>query len=225
MPSGTGPHEDSDDESLSNELSPTNGYFNQRPNHPQEVLVPDPSQNTAEANKAREAEREQDANNTSEDPTTPRRPSQFSTPSVSTRRRLDPDFEEDTRTEHSPLLPSAPPTYSAATAGDAYHPPRSSSCAGVATRNNRQYNAMNGREVFLSQGEPEDLGGSPLLGLSDREEPAWKKRGRGCFPTNLRSVIKVLIGLAALAIAIGIITNMVAVLGHHDVRLDSKPLV
>ncbi|MCJ1397991.1 hypothetical protein MMC11_001187 [Xylographa trunciseda] len=216
MPSGTGLYEDSDDESLSNELSPTNGYFNQRPNHPQDVLVPDPSQNTAEANKAREAEQEQDANTAPGGTAASRGPSHFSTPSLSTRRRLDPHYEEDSHTYHSPLLPSAPPTYSAATAGNPSYPPRSSSYASAGTRNNSQYNTMGGREVFLSDGSPEDLGGSPLLGLSDREEPAWTKRGRGCFPKDLRSVIKILIGLAALAIAIGIIANMATVLGHHN---------
>ncbi|MCJ1387169.1 hypothetical protein MMC18_000009 [Xylographa bjoerkii] len=216
MPSGTGLYEDSDDESLSNELSPTNGYFNQRPSHPQDVLVPDPSQNTAAANKAREAEQEQGTTTVPEDTTASRRPSHFSTPSSSTRRRLDPDFEEDTHTEHSPLVPSAPPTYSAATAGNPYHPPRSSFYTSAGTRNNSQYNTMGAREVFLSDGPPEDLGGTPLLGLADHEEPAWKKRGRGCFPKNLRSVIKVLIGLATLVFAIGIIAKMVTVLGHHN---------
>ncbi|MCJ1382572.1 hypothetical protein MMC17_005685 [Xylographa soralifera] len=216
MPSGTGLYEDSDDESLSNELSPTNGYFNQRPNHPQDVLVPDPSQNTAEANKAREAEQEQGTNSAPENTIAPRRPSHFSTPSISTRRRLDPDFEEDFHTEHSPLIPSGPPTYSAATAGHSYPSPRSNSYASAGARNNRQYNTMDGREVFLYERPPEDLGGAPLIGLTDREEPAWKKRGRGYFPKDLRSVIKVLIGLAALAVAIGIIANMVTVSGHHN---------
>ncbi|MCJ1417946.1 hypothetical protein MMC32_004291 [Xylographa parallela] len=225
MPSGTGLYEDSDDESLSNELSPTNGYFNQRPNHPQDVLMPDPSQNTAEGNKAREAEQEQDTKSAPQDTTAPSRPSHFSTPSTSTRRRLDPEFEEDIRTEHSPLLPSAPPTYSAAIAGYAYHPPRSSSYANATAGNNNQYNTMNGRELFSSDGPPEDLGGSPLLGPFHREEPAWKKRGRGCCPNNLRSVIKVLIGLAGLVVAVGLIANMVTVLGHHndEVTNPSKP--
>ena len=187
--------------------------------------MPDPSQNTAEGNKAREAEQEQDTKSAPQDTTVPSRPSHFSTPSTSTRRRLDPDFEEDIRTEHSPLLPSAPPTYSAAIAGYAYHPPRSSSYANATAGNNNQYNTMNGREVFSSDGPPEDLGGSPLLGPFHREEPAWKKRGRGCCPNNLRSVIKVLIGLAGLVVAVGLIANMVTVLGHHNVCLDFKPIV
>ncbi|MCJ1287521.1 hypothetical protein MMC26_006873 [Xylographa opegraphella] len=225
MPSGRGLYEESDDESLSNELSPTNGYFNQRPNHPQDVLVPDPSQNTAEANKAREAEQEQEVNSALEGASALKRPSHSSTPSTSTRRRPDPDFEEDIHTEHSSLLPSAPPTYSAATAGYTYHPPRSSSYGSATSRNNSQYNTMHGREVFLSEGRPEDLGGAPLLGPSDRAEPVWRKRGRGCFPNNLRSVIKVLIGLAALVIAIGIIANMITGFGHHNEEIanPSRP--
>ena len=225
MPSGTGLYEDSDDESLSNELSPTNGYFNQRPNHPRDVLIPDPSQNRAEANKVREAEQERDASAVAEENTAPRRTPHFSTSSTSTRRRLDPEFEEDTHTEQSPLLPSAPPTYSAATAGNPYYPPRSSSYTNAIRRDNSQYNTMSTREVFLSNGPPEDLGGTPLLGLPDREEPAWKRKGRGYLPRDLRSVIKFLIVLAALALGITFIAKMVTGLGHHNVCLCFTTIV
>ena len=47
--------DDSDHESVRNELSPTDGYFNERHTQPQDVLVPDPSQSNSSNDKEREA--------------------------------------------------------------------------------------------------------------------------------------------------------------------------
>ena len=201
MQSNSGLYEDSDDESLTNELSPTDGYFNRRPAHPQQVLVPDPSQDTAEANKAREAQQE-----SSQTSATPRRPSRHSAASsTSPRPRLSPDFEDDTYTERSGLLSSAPPAYSPGPATNRYQPPtfQTPTSSTDSENRNRGYNTMGRQAIFLQSGEPEDLGGQPPRGYGDPHQGNWKERAQRFFK------IKYLIVFAAILVTIWFVTSTI----------------
>ena len=208
MPSNSGLYEDSDTDSLANELSPTDGYFNRRPTHPQDVLVPDPSQdNTGNSDKAREARQE------SENSAASRRQSHLTTPSTSSGRRIDPAFEEETYTESSPLIPSAPPTYSAATAGRQFAPTVSHNPPGGNITDNG-HNTMGRQEIFLPTGDPEDLGGRSD-GYSDGfGKRDWRKQVRSLFK------IEYLFICVVLAIGVGFITSAIlGVVNHHVRRL------
>ena len=134
MPSGADPsglYENSDAESLSDELSPTDGYFNSRQNNTPNILVHDPSQNM---DKAAEAQEEREGRRTSESHSTHRRQSYHVPQSSIFSRRYDPEFEgEESHTEHTPLIPqSAPPTYSAATNGSSERPSVANEATGTA---------------------------------------------------------------------------------------------
>ena len=216
MPTESGLYEDSDNDSLSNDLSPTDGYFNQRPSHPQDVLVPDPSQDTGELSKAREAQEERNANHTngtSETCEELRRQSQASTQSATSRRRLDIDTEES-HTEFTPLIPSAPPAYSAATA-DSPYPSRSTAYASSGNGENRDYSTMGRPEIFLPYGQPADLGGGSSLGAPGSEEQGWKKKLQSWLPKSFGGYLVVLV---ALVIGIGFIADAITNIHNHHVR-------
>ncbi|MCJ1478262.1 hypothetical protein MMC13_006939 [Lambiella insularis] len=213
MPSDTGLYEDSYDEPLANELSPTDGYFNQRPNHPQDILVPNPTQEFSEADKAREARQDHQsvepaaASRSQSQLATPPTPTRF----VSSRRRVDPVFEEDTGTETTPLLPPAPPTYFAATAGSSYDLPRSGSQSGSGNINERQYRTMNRRDIFLPDGEPTDLSGGRVPLSARQPEPEWK-RERPWLLRKLKPMLKWLLAIAAICmvmIAAGFVAELI----------------
>lgn len=169
--------DDSDVGSLSDALSPTDGYFEDR-GHPQEMLVEDPSLgagSTAES-KAQEARRESAAN--SQEGQTPSvdaplisraTPSQQYIPattaayapsslsaqashsSVSPHRRTS-----DTYTETSSLLRPAPPP--------AYSPATSPTFSTPATNFNGNYSTITSSQVEEGQvphREPESMGGPP----------------------------------------------------------------
>ncbi|MCJ1248598.1 hypothetical protein MMC30_005816 [Trapelia coarctata] len=210
MASNSGLYEDSDDESWTNELSPTDGYFSQRPSHPQDVLVPDPLQNSADANKAREAREEREADATSEASATLRSESQATHNSSSSRRRLDPDFEDETTTEHTQLIPSAPPAYSAASADRQYSPPESNTRGSAGNAPNRAYNTMRRSPIFLSDGHPTDFGEVPLLSDTDHRGPAWKRRARSCLPRTWRSCAIFTVIFIALLIGVGFIASVLS---------------
>ena len=206
MPSNTALHENSDDESLANELSPTDGYFNSRPSHPQDLLIPDPNQNTtADSDKAREARQESESSATSQ------RRSHRTTPSTTSGRRFDPTFEEETYTENSPLIPSAPPAYSAATAGNQPAPPVFHPSSNGEVTDNR-YNTMGRQEIFLPTGEPEDLGGRSGGDYNGFSKNNWRKRVRGFIKIQYIFII------VALAIGAGFITSAILSLVDHHVR-------
>ena len=206
MQSSSGLYEDSDDESLTNELSPTDGYFNRRPVHPQDILVPDPSQDTAESDKAREAQQE-----ATQASATPRSPSRHTTPSTSSRPRLSPDFEDDTSTERTGLISSAPPAYSPSPANGTYQQPTVQS----PTRSepaSRGYNTMGRQDIFLPAGEPEDLGGQSPGGYSDPKQGDWKKRAQRFFK------IKYFIVLLALLTTIWFLISTIKMFNYNVCR-------
>ncbi|MCJ1307208.1 hypothetical protein MMC25_000854 [Agyrium rufum] len=126
MPDNTGLYEDSDDDSVSNVFSPTDGYFNGRPPPSHDPVVEDPSQPTppsAAAAKAREAEEE--AHENTEAAAIRRRPQDIVARTPSSQRRFFPDDPEDENdhepTESSPLISQAPPDYSTAVSLGAAH--------------------------------------------------------------------------------------------------------
>ena len=219
MPSNSGLFEGLDDESLSNELSPTDGYFSQRPRHPQDVLVPDPSQNSAEANKAREAREDREADTTSEVSVAVRRGSQATAHSTSSRRGFDTDFEDETQSEVTPLIPPAPPAYSAATADRQYSPPKSDIRGSTGNTAYRQYNTMGRSPVFLPDGQPTDFGQVPLLSDTDHETPVWKRKARSYLPRNWRSCAIFVVIAIALLIGGGFILSVI-----HDIKWDRVSL-
>ena len=217
MPTGSGLYDDSDNDSLSNELGPTDGYFNQRPAHPQDVLVPDPSQGTDEPSKAREAQEERNANSTngtrgtSEDS---RRQSRATTWSATSRRRLDIDTEES-QTELTPLIPSAPPAYSAATADSPYHPSRSATHASSGNGENIDYSTMGRPDIFLPYRQPADLGGGSSLGAPGSEEQGWKQKLQSWLPKSFGGYLVVLV---AFVLGIGFIVDAITNIHNHHVR-------
>ena len=225
MPSNTGLYGDSDDESLSEELSPTDGYFNGR-NHPQDVLIPDPSQALSDSNsdKAQEARQEGEASRASEAGAASRRQSQHSPPSTpSSRRRIDPVFEDEAVTEATPLLPSAPPTYSAATSD---RPFARSGSRSSASENSRPapHSNMGRPEIFLpSSNQPQDLGGDPLLAENWRREEGWKRQLWNRITNNTYSIAKFLIILVSLIIGIGFILDTFLLDRNHHVSILNFP--
>lgn len=196
-------YEVSDDESWSNELSPTDGYFSQRTSHPQDMLVPDPSQNSDPTNKAREAHQESEANATSEARATLRRQSQATHHSTPSRGRLDPGFEDGNHTDLSPLIPLAPPAYSAAPADCQYNSPQSYAQGRAGIAANRRYHTMGRSPIFLPDGHPIDFGEVPLLADTDHEGPAWKRRARSCLPQSRRSCAIATVIFIALLTGVG----------------------
>ena len=204
MPSNSGLYEDSDNESVMNELSPTDGYFNRRPSHLPDFLVPDPSQNTAESDKGREARKE--AEDASALRITPQRTAQ----SASSRRSFNPTFEDGTYTEHSSLISSAPPAYSAATAGSTYQRPLPVDQRDIEVRGGG-YNTMGRQEIFLPVGQPEDLGGRPYGAPDGSGADSWAKRARRFIK------VKYFVILIAVLIGIGFITTAILNMVDHGV--------
>lgn len=185
--------DDSDVESFSNELSPTDGYFSNR-DHPQDVMVPDPSletgPNTAES-KAREA-REESATSSENHPTSrsaspevpassllrvaaPASPTIFnpSSPTAYTPRSPTSSHrrEDDLYSESSPLLHTAapPPAYSAATSQPTLQ------------HFNRNYSTISAHQLESGLHEPESMGGrhdfnerSPLWVKQVKKLPHWR---------------------------------------------------
>jgi hypothetical protein len=181
--------DDSDVESFSDELSPTDGYFSNR-DHPQDVMVPDPSletdTNTAQS-KAQEAGAEAAANSVSHitsrqaspelSASSPLRVSvpassaiySPSTPTAYTTRSLTSSHrrQDDLYSETPPLLHSLapPPAYSAAT------------LEGF----NRNYNTVpthqleEGIRELESMGRPNDFNErSPLWMKQVKRLPPWR---------------------------------------------------
>lgn len=208
MPTSSGLYEDSDHESMMSELSPTDGYFNPRSGHSQDPLVPDPSQNTVDSNKAREARREAEAT------AAPRRRLSHTTQPVPSMRSVDPTFGHESYTEHSHLLSTAPPAYSAATAGSTYRPPipenRTNSDVGVSG-----YNTIGRQEIFLPTGRPEDLGGRSHESTGGSHERGWKQRARRFVE------LKYFVLLIALLVGIGFITVTILSMVVHSVRTNA----
>lgn len=211
MPRNSGLYEDSDNESMMNELSPTDGYFNRRPSHPQDLLVADPSQSSADSEKGREVREEtRRAHQETEATATPRREFQHPSQSTSSRRSLNPTSEDQLYTEHSSLISSAPPAYSAATAGSTYQTPlpgnrRDSEVGGSG------YSTMGRQEIFLPIVQPEDLGGRSYGVPGGSDGDGWAKGARRFMK------VKYFIILIALLIGAGFITAAILNVVDHGV--------
>ena len=211
-----GLYEDSDTESLSNELSPTDGYFNSRRNYPTNILVPDPS---LETDKAAEVREENEATRRSEASSAHRRQSQRTAWSSYSRPNVSPTQEEgEPHTEHSPLIPqSAPPAYSAATAGRSYQsivPTNNSNHVGQAGL----YNTIGGQGISSSSTEPEDMGGQPdSAHAQQRRVDKWKKRSRQCIHKSLKLMCMCFLVLVLLLIGVGFVTEAFTSVHHKGV--------
>lgn len=202
--------DDSDVESFSEELSPTDGYFSPR-NLPHNVMVLDPSlQEGAVESKAREAQRESEASqaghfagsdvvsqtiSTSEPfrySSTAYSPT--STSSNAFHPQLSPPFRRDeSYTEASSLLhPAPPPAYSAATSQ-----PTSSLSRGF----HPDYRTISTRhleEGEVYRHEPESMG-NPVA-VEEQPPPAWMIRIK---KLQSRSILKKIL-LVFLVSALGI---------------------
>ncbi|KAI9744945.1 MAG: hypothetical protein M1818_001872 [Claussenomyces sp. TS43310] len=217
--------DDSDGESFSDELSPTDGYFTGH-DRPQDLMVLDPSlqEETAES-KAQEARQEADANSR----TLPAQPvpSSFlstapysydfqpvasaanppsSAPS-STSGSLTNSFRRDELyTEHSSLLNSAPPpAYSAAASqGSAFqseHPNRNYQTISI-------YDVEGGR---LSHREPESMGQAIDF---DSPQPAWRPTARILWTRSF--VRNMLLVLLMVGMGVGfLVTGIKSGQSHH----------
>lgn len=210
--------EDSDAESFSDELSPTDGYFTNR-EHPQDMMVPDPSLEVATgvdsaASKEQEARAEAEANpenratgasvelpipspsqmyTSPTSPYTPSSPTSYTpvSPTASYRRH------EPLATETSSLLHTRapPPAYS----------PASPSSPSEPTRN---YSTISNRELeagTLPIREPESMGDPE--GVTERT-PLWRKKVRQISPWR-RFITNCLLAALILAIASGFIVAAV----------------
>jgi hypothetical protein len=208
--------DDSDVESFSNELSPTDGYFASR-DHPQDVMVPDPSLGTGPSmaeSKAREAGEEAIASpenlaaGTSASPgvsaSSPFRvaapaPSTIYSPSThtaytphspaSSHRR-----EDDLYSETSPLLHTVapPPAYSAATSQPTLQ------------HFNRNYSTISAHQPESGLHEPESMGGPHDF---NERYPLWVKQAKKM--SRWRIFRNVLLVALVLGLAVGFIITAV----------------
>ena len=218
MPSNTGLYSDSDNESLSAELSPTDGYFNGR-DHPQDVLIPDPSQASSESDKAREAREEAETSRARDASTSPRRDSQYSPRSIPSRARFNPVFEDEGYTETTPLLRSAPPAYSPPASGSTFGTPGSRSSAS-GNDNRSSIHNMDRPQIFLPTGGPQDLGGDPLLGGSRRkDDDGWMSQWWKRVMNVIRAGTKYIVIAIALIVGLGFILTAVRPTWNHKVSI------
>ena len=220
MPSSTGLYDNSDNNSLSDELSPTDGYFNGR-DHPQDVLIPDPSQASSESDKAREAREDAETSRASDASAARRRDSsQHSPRSIPSRGRFNPVFEDEAHTETTPLLRPAPPAYSPPASGSTFGTPGYRSSAS-GNDNRSSIHNMGRPQIFLPNDGPQDLGGDPLLG------GRWRRDGEGWMSqwwkwiTNIiRAGTKYIVIAIALVIGIGFILSAVRPIWNHNVSIS-----
>ena len=220
MASQSGQYDDSDHESLSNELSPTDGYFNERHTQPQRMMVLDPSQHNARTENERDARDKAHATSSSHHygPEASRLPSRHSRAlsevsprSMPTRGSLDPEFDEEAQNEGTPLLPPAPLAYSPP---DSDSPFRTSRTFGWPTRS--EYSTMGGSRPFLLNRAPEDLGGrEPLLGGPPRDN-RWRNRTWEWLCENTNRIAKGLLIFLALAMGVVFIVNVALSIKTHE---------
>jgi len=220
---------ESNAESFSDELSPSDGYFNGHSASLQNVMVPDPSLaagSTAES-KAQEARAEAEANTDPQSPpsptvASPRHPpsslhrsltpatSHQSNPTSPTsrsissptfsHRRNDDLYSENTPLLHSPHPLAPPPTYTAATSGP-HSPPLSQTF-------NRNYRTISDHQLEEGRApsrEPESMG-RPMD--FDEREPLWPKP-LIVSPPAWAKLRNLLIILLVLGLGIGFIVTAV----------------
>lgn len=220
MASNTGLYDDSDSESISNMLSPSDGYFSQRA-QPSNVMVPDPSQRNTQADKEREAREEGEASRAQEASSAAasqraysnhsRRSSAFSPSSVPSTRRYDPAFQEPVQSDRTPLLPPAPPAYEPPAEDSPYRHAHSASQSSTATG----YNTMGGPgPIFLPDRDPEDLGGARSPGDGGRRRGLWGRVSDRIYE-NTDRIAKWVLVLLAIGAGIGFIINTVRRIDSH----------
>ena len=219
MPSHTDPnglYEDSDAESFSNELSPTDGYFNSRQNHPPDVLVPDPSQST---DKAAEAEEESGVSHLSESNSPQRRQSHLTLHSSYYNRRYNSEFDEDEpHTERTPLIPqSAPPTYSAATNG--FSQQSHTANGNIATAGDVRNSRTIERADSITNEQTNDSGRHSHP--NNTEPKSWRKTMKRYRCASTKTIALLILALATLAIAIALIVEAVTHIGEKHVCSES----
>ena len=209
----SGLYGDSDTESFSNELSPTDGYFNSRQNNPPDILVPDPSQNT---DKAAEAEEETtQARRASESSSTQQRQSHHIPQLSYSNRRYNPDLEEEEeQSENTSLIPqSAPPTYSAAISGSSQQPPVANGEFNPGG-NSRNYGTID-RVGGLSDEQPEASDGHSLP--ENLESKSWKKQLKRYRCASIKKIALLILAIAMIVIAIALIVEAATHIGEKHV--------
>jgi hypothetical protein len=228
MPANTSLYNnDSDTQSLSDELSPTDGYFNERPYHPQDILVPNPEQRRSSADKEREAQEELERSCVEGASSSARREShhseqtphqsEYTSHSTPTRRQFDPDFQEEAQTEATPLLPAAPPTYTDATAG------RPAPLTLATPSQSRNYNTMGQETVFFGQSQPQNLAEEPLLEGRNKEEGFGQRATRYFSSVPWRSVGRFIFITVALLIGVSFIADVIMNIQDRKVcSVDSR---
>jgi hypothetical protein len=214
---------DSDDESFSDELSPTDGYFSQR-EHPQDIMVPNPApeSNSSSDSKSQEASRDFELSSerhssygraspplTTSQPTPPFSPiPSVNTPSATSQAvspRAGPG-NQGTYNESSSLLNhfAPPPTYSVAISQP------------QATPNQREYSTFSPVQLeegrFPTPREPESMGGPPEPFAPDERTPLWKTPVGRAFRRRLLK--KTLGHLVVVVVIVCLITAMIRARGN-----------
>lgn len=223
---------DSDDESMSDALSPTDGYFEIR-EHPSEMMVEDPSfeaSSTAQS-KAQEARRQSEARSQGGDeasitsppsstaynsrPFTPSTTAAYTPSSPSARTHATPASPKrrsvDHYTESSSLLhPVAPPAYSPAVS------PTTNTPAPALAGNYNTISSSQVEEGRVQYRQPESMG-APPADVTERT-PLWTKqvkvsRTRKCMKNCL---LVLLLAAVSLTLLVTIVRGTIAwVCAYH----------
>jgi hypothetical protein len=209
--------DDSDVESFSDELSPSDGYFGGR-QHPQEMMIPDPSlqqdASTAEA-KAQEAREEAEANlsrqngenSTSELPGSSGFNHQRSGPSPTANESPSRPYQLSSPPSHSPISPVSSHrrydslyTTSSALLVHGAPPPAYSEAitptgpTAPAAQSTTNYNTISNNNLEAGTNpshEPESMGGPPEV---NETTPLWRRRTKKL--SRSRKCIKILLFVA-----------------------------
>ena len=178
--------------------SPTDGYFNQRPDHPRNVLVPEREMPGSDA--SRPAGKEAEAS--------PKEPTEHG----EGRHIRNPAYpiEEQRYTDLTPSDSIAPPTYSAATADSADHPPSHQADHHVAHEPEIYTDHPQSPLTYESRGS-QDLEDDPN---PSGFRPKWL---RGNEPSKRRSRRRFLWVLTTLTLGLALVIGVIAGIQQHKV--------
>ncbi|KAL9045435.1 MAG: hypothetical protein Q9214_001516 [Letrouitia sp. 1 TL-2023] len=189
--SGT-PHDLHDDEILI--ASPVDGFFNSQPSPT--VMVEDPSLKDTDADR-----------------------SLHHSSRSSPRQRNEPFYEEERPSESSLLLPSAPPTYSAATAGSSGRTPPGSSCSDQGSPySDTDYHVKGRPEIFPPHAELLDLGSSREPSMPKKD--GWRRKLRKDFSRYDRRLGRPAVILMAVLLGIGFVTHACSSIVHVRLHIE-----
>lgn len=192
-------------------LSPSDGYFNQRTQHSRDALIPDQPQRDSGRHTAGDGHREETLGATDID-----EQQRYTTHSIpaSSRNRYEPAYEEEQCPEHSPLLSSAPPSYSDATASSSTQAERENKSQG-GEFSNGGYSKTKGtghRGPFLQYNEPQRRG-TPII--QDREPSGWRHQRRTCTSMlgqcSPRYWVRILLIIGSISLCTGFIIHALVV--------------